>query len=243
MEHPDWEKAIRAEWKTQCVKWQRPAGHPLVARTFDEDEVVEMIKVVLSGQLTMSSRVREFEHRFAQYDCGSNGPPIYLFCRVLGVPHAVMVNSGSSANLLALSALANAAVIDGVTPGDEVLVPAVCWSTSLWPIVQNGLKPVFVDVDPCTLNVDIADLKRKLTARSRAIVLVHVLGMCCPMDDLMAIAAEHRLTVVEDTCESFGSRYDGRCLGTFGRFGCFSFYYSVRRWVSFIYISSCKYAV
>jgi CDP-6-deoxy-D-xylo-4-hexulose-3-dehydrase len=96
----------------------------------------------------MADQVRGFEVRFARY---------------VGAKHAVMVNSGSSANLLALAAASNPARKTRLKPGDEVLIPAVCWSTSLWPIVQMGLKPVFVDANPETLNMDADDLRRKIT--------------------------------------------------------------------------------
>ena len=110
--------------------------------------------------------------------------------------------------------------------GDEVLVPAVCWSTSVWPIVQAGLSPIFVDVDPQTLNVSIDDLRRKLTPRTRAIMVVHVLGNPCDMEAIGAIAAERGLIVIEDTCESLGARSHGRAAGAIGDFGTYSFYYS-----------------
>ena len=170
-----------------------------------------MTEVLLSGQLTMSTRVREFEENFAAY---------------VGAPYAVMVNSGSSANLLATAVAANPRRSKHLKAGDEVLVPAVCWSTSVWPLIQMNLKPVLVDVDPRTLNIDVADLKRKISTRSRALMAVHVLGNCAPMDDVTAVVRAHDLLLIEDTCESLGSRWRGQVLGTLGDFGTYSFYFS-----------------
>jgi len=138
-----------------------------------------------------------------------------------------MVNSGSSANLLACAALCNPARSNRLKAGDEVLLPAVCWSTSVWPLLQFQLVPVFVDVDENTLNMNMEDARRKITPRTRAVLLVHVLGMSAPMVDVMELVQQHNLLLFEDTCESLGSTYQCRALGTFGQFGQYSFYYSV----------------
>eukprot|EP01116_Phalansterium_solitarium_P011651 TRINITY_DN273_c0_g1_i6.p1 TRINITY_DN273_c0_g1~~TRINITY_DN273_c0_g1_i6.p1 ORF type:complete len:785 (+),score=320.56 TRINITY_DN273_c0_g1_i6:102-2357(+) len=209
---PEWVAAIEKEYSDRLSK-QRPSQFlfPLIQRTYGMEEVIAMTKVVLSGQLTMSDNVRRFEAEFAAY---------------VNCPYAVMVNSGSSANLLALAALVNKVRQRHLNTGDEVLVPAVCWSTTLAPILQLGLKPVLVDVDPATLNIDLADVRRKITANTRAMMIVHVLGNCAPMGPLMEIVNQHNLLLIEDTCESLGSRYNGKMLGTFGAFGSYSFYYS-----------------
>ncbi len=215
----DWKQAIEREWqrRAEAQRQASAAGpglvfeFPLIAQSFDHTEIVAMVDTMLSGRLTMASVVREFEARFAE---------------AVGAPHAVMVNSGSSANLLAVAAAANPARARHLRPGDEVLVPAVCWPTSVWPILQHGLTPVFVDTDPRTLNADLADLRARITPRTRGLVAVHVLGNSAAMAGLVGLAAEHGLILIEDTCESLGSRADGRCLGTFGDFGTYSFYYS-----------------
>jgi CDP-6-deoxy-D-xylo-4-hexulose-3-dehydrase len=206
-----WRAAIEEEWRRRHPERQRDAIFPLTNMGFDSREIVAAVDVLLSGQITMGQLVRSFEVAFAEK---------------IGVPYAVMVNSGSSANLLAFAALCNPQRPDRLQPGDEVLVPAVCWSTSFWPIVQHGLRPVFVDVDPRTLNIDLDDLRNRITPRSRALIAVHVLGNAAPMAELLAIVQEHGLALVEDTCESLGSRADGRTLGSHGSFGTFSFYYS-----------------
>jgi CDP-6-deoxy-D-xylo-4-hexulose-3-dehydrase len=111
-------------------------------------------------------------------------------------------------------------------PGDEVIIPVVCWSTSLWPIVQFGLKPVFVDIDPNNLNIDIEKLKKAITKKTKAIFCVHVLGVSADMFKIIEIAKNNNLIIIEDTCESFGSKYNNKLLGTFGDVSTFSFYYS-----------------
>jgi len=137
------------------------------------------------------------------------------------------VNSGSSANLLAVSALVNPARNRRLAPGDQVAVPAVCWSTSLWPLVQMGLCPVLIDVEPSTLNLSIQSLLRAIESHSiRAVMMVHILGCSTDLPALRRIVEEHDLLLVEDTCESLGSTQNGRWLGTLGDFGTFSFYFS-----------------
>lgn len=185
---------------------------PLVDSSYDNSEILSCISTLLSGQLTMSTQVRNFERQFADY-CAA--------------PHAVMVNSGSSANLLALSVLTNPLRRVHLKPGDKVGVPAVCWSTSLWPVLQTGLVPVLIDVDPDTLNMSLAALKDTLSRHDlKALMLVHVLGNATDMGQLLALAAENELILIEDTCESLGSTYNGRSLGSIGSFGTFSFYFS-----------------
>jgi len=174
--------------------------------------MLAMIDSLLTGQLSMGPNVLKMEE---------------AFCKYTGSKYAVMVNSGSSANLLALSA-AYFVHLDNekkcLRPGSEVLVPAVCWSTSVWPIVQLGLKPVFVDVDPFTLNVCLKDLRKKITKNSSGFVAVHVMGNACNMDELLEICEEFNLVLIEDTCESLGSKFKNKLLGTFGEYGTYSFF-------------------
>jgi CDP-6-deoxy-D-xylo-4-hexulose-3-dehydrase len=208
----DWKTLVGEEWrKRQAAKPVNRNYFPLIEQTFDPDEIISVMDVVMSGQLTMSENVKEFERQFASY---------------VGAPYAVMVNSGSSANLLAMAVAANPVRKKHFNNGDEVLVPSVCWSTSVWPIFQMGLKPIFVDVDPQTLNADLEDVKRKTTSKTRGMVVVHILGNSAPMTELFDFVREHDLIVLEDTCESLGSRYQGKNLGAFGDFGSYSFYFS-----------------
>ncbi len=185
---------------------------PLVDSSYDNQEIISCMATLLSGQLTMGAKVREFEASFARY-CGA--------------PYAVMVNSGSSANLLALSAITNPLRARRLVPGDKVAVPAVCWSTSLWPIIQMGLIPVLIDTDPNTLNLSIPSLKRALMQHQlKAVMMVHILGNSTNLNELLQLVAEHHLLLIEDTCESLGSRFAGQTLGSIGEFGTFSFYFS-----------------
>lgn len=208
----NWQELVSQEWRKRCdAKVVKPDYFPLIEQTFDPEEIVAVMDVVMSGQLTMAHNVREFERQFAAY---------------VGAPYAVMVNSGSSANLLAMAVAANPMRSNYLKAGDEVLVPAVCWSTSVWPIFQMGLTPVFVDVDPTTLNADLKDLRRKITPKTKGMVAVHILGNSAPMDELLQIVREHNLIVLEDTCESLGSRFKGKNLGAHAEFGSYSFYYS-----------------
>jgi perosamine synthetase len=133
------------------------------------------------------------------------------------VSHAVAVSSGTSALHLALLAL-------GVGPGDEVIVPALSYVASANPVVYTGARPVFVDVNYSTWNLDLRQLEHRITSRTKAIIPVHLYGHPVNMDALMAIASEHGLWVVEDACEAHGAEVGGRRVGSIGHIGCFSFY-------------------
>ena len=185
--------------------------YPLLSNAFSESDISEGQKILKSKQITMSSKTKLFEKKFAEY---------------IGSKFALMVNSGSSANLLALSLLTNPMRKKRLNPGDEVIVPVVCWSTSLWPIIQHGLKPVFVDIDLNNLNISLKELEKKITKKTKAIFCVHVLGLSADMLKLKRIANKNKLMIVEDTCESFGTKFKNKFLGTFGEAGTFSFYYS-----------------
>jgi len=207
----DWKQVIRDEWNRRRRGDPPESFFPLINQGFDEREIIATVDALLSGRLTLADQVRSFEARFA---------------KTVGAPYAVMVNSGSSANLLALAAASNPARARRLSARDEVLIPAVCWSTSLWPIVQMGLRPVFVDSSPDTLNVDLDDLRRKITAKTRALMAVHILGNAAPMGEVLELVEKHGLVLIEDSCESLGVRFRGHCVGTIGDFGSYSFYYS-----------------
>jgi len=184
---------------------------PLHVPSFGADEVNEAIDCLLSTRVTMGDKVRRFEAMWAEY---------------LGVAEAVMVNSGSSANLVAAATLVNPAFPRPLVPGDEVIVPAVAWSTTYFPLVNVGLVPVLVDVDLDTFTIDPEAVARAVGPRTRALLPVHLLGNACDMRALGALAARHDLVVVEDTCEAHGARFEGKMAGTFGAIGTFSFYFS-----------------
>ena len=185
--------------------------YPLIGRPFSSGDIIAGAEVLLTSKITMSQITENFEKQFAKY---------------LGVKYALMVNSGSSANLLALFALINPKNKNKLNINDECILPALCWSTSLWPIVQAGLKPKFVDADIKTFNINLDDLERKITKKTKAILAVHILGNSTNMKRLKSIASSNKLTLIEDTCESLGSKYSGKHLGTFGKFGTYSMYVS-----------------
>ncbi len=138
-----------------------------------------------------------------------------------------MVNSGSSANLLVVDALLRRSQVEApLRPGDEVLVPGLAWPTTVWPLVQLGLTPVFVDIDPVTLSIDLESAHAALGPRTRAMFLVHVLGRAADMTALGRFCADHGLHLLEDSCESLGAHWAERHVGTFGLAGSFSFYFS-----------------
>ena len=185
--------------------------YPLLTNAFSAKDINAGINVLRSKRLTMSKITKKFEN---------------IFAKKIGSKYALMTNSGSSANLLALSCLTNPLIKNKIPNGSEVIIPAICWSTSLWPIIQNNLKPVFVDVELETFNIDIKSIEKKITKKTKAIMLVHVLGTSANMTKLLKIAKKYKLDLIEDTCESLGAKYNDKKLGTIGRFGTYSFYYS-----------------
>jgi CDP-6-deoxy-D-xylo-4-hexulose-3-dehydrase len=185
--------------------------YSLLDDAFSKKDLAEGVKVILSKKITMSKITSQFEKEFA---------------KSIGSKFAVMVNSGSSANLLAVFAACNPLRKNRFVPGDEAIIPAVLWSTSLWPLVQAGLKPIFVDIDPSTLNADIKLLISKINSRTKLIMAIHVLGNSTDIETLRKICTQKKIILIEDTCESLGSKFKNKNLGTFGDFGTYSFYYS-----------------
>ena len=179
--------------------------------TFGAEEINAIIEVLLSTRVTQGPKVKAFEAAFSEA-CGAR--------------HSVVNNSGSSANLLGIAAVANVKTENGLRPGDEVLVPALSWSTTVWPLVQLGLVPVVVDIDPKTLNVDVEQLERAIGPKTRGVLLVHVYGNPCEMDQIVSLCKDRDLILMEDCCEALGARYKNTPVGRFGRFGTFSFYFS-----------------
>lgn len=184
--------------------------YPLACSTWDECETEAIAEVMASERYTMGDRVREFEARFADR---------------FGCRYAIMVNSGSSANLLAVAAQRYCSH-NPLAPGDEVIVPAVSWSTTYFPLHQYGLKLRFVDVDLDTLNMDLDEAERAVTDRTRAILAVNLLGAPNDFDRIAEIRARHDLILLEDNCESMGATFGGKHAGTFGACGTFSTFFS-----------------
>jgi len=184
--------------------------YELAASSWGDEEIEAMQRVIQSGILTMGENVRRFES---------------AFCEKFGVKHALMVSSGSTANLVGVAALFYKKQRP-LQRGDEVIVPAISWSTTYYPLQQYGLKLRFVDVELDTLNMDVSKLKQALTPRTRMVMAVSILGNPCALDVLRAFCDEHDLYLFEDNCESMGATLDGRQCGTFGDIGTFSCFFS-----------------
>ncbi|CAM4332915.1 DegT/DnrJ/EryC1/StrS family aminotransferase [Paenibacillus alkaliterrae] len=184
--------------------------YPLASSSWDEAERKAIESVMDSGMYTMGSVTAQFE---------------LTFSRFVGSKYGVMVNSGSSANLLAVAALfyTNAG---SLAEGDEVIVPAVSWATTYYPLYQYGLKLKFVDIDRDTLNYNLAALKEAVTEQTRMIVIVNLLGNPNDFHAIKKIAGTRSIILLEDNCESLGAIFDGKQAGTFGVIGTFSFFFS-----------------
>lgn len=182
--------------KAVTLDYEAVANRPLVSQK-GMDAVNDLMR---KGKISQSPTVREFEKRFAAY---------------VGAKHALAVNNGTASLGTALFAV-------GATLGDEVIVPSYTFWATVAPIVAEHATPVFCDVDPDTYCVDPADIERKITSRTKAIMLVHVWGNPCDMDAVMAIARKHRLAVIEDASHAHGATYKGKKVGTIGDIGCFS---------------------
>ena len=176
--------------------------------TWNEDEIKAVHDVINSRHVTMGDYVKNYENNFAEK---------------FGGKYAVMSNSGSSANLLAIASL----VYSGrLKKGDEVLVTAVSWSTTYFPLSQMGLKIRLIDININTLNVDISLLEDAITDNTKAIMTVNLLGNPNNYKDIKNICQRYKLILLEDNCESMGASYDGKMTGTFGIIGTYSTYYS-----------------
>jgi CDP-6-deoxy-D-xylo-4-hexulose-3-dehydrase len=184
--------------------------YPLSAATYDVEEILAAVDSLCSFRTTMWEKTREFEEHFSLR---------------FGFSESVMVNSGSSADLVTAFAMIDPRV-GGLKPGDEVLMPGLTWPTHIWSAMMAGLKVRFVDVDPTTLNIDVADLEAKITDRTRAVWLVHLMGNPCDMEAVIRLTEKHELLLAEDCCEALGAEFDGRPVGSFGMAGTFSFFFS-----------------
>ena len=183
---------------------------PISGRVFDGAEMRLLVDSSLDFWLTTGRFAEQFEKEFARW---------------FGIRECVLVNSGSSANLLAVSALTSPKLGDRrLQPGDEVITLAAGFPTTVNPIIQNNLVPVFIDVAVPTYNVDVAQLEQALSPRTRALFFAHTLGNPFDLDAVKAFAARHDLWLIEDTCDAVGAVYRGRKVGTFGDLATTSFY-------------------
>lgn len=184
--------------------------YPLASTTWDSLEIEAMQEVIASGNFTMGRHVREFEQAFAAY---------------FGSKYAVMSNSGSSANLLALAAMRYSSKHD-FGERDEVIVPAVSWSTTYYPVTQLGFKLKFIDINLASLNADLGLLRQAINEKTAGILAVNLLGNPAELIQMRQLADEHDIFFIEDNCESMGAKVGGKFAGTYGDIGTFSSFFS-----------------
>lgn len=174
-----------------------------------EAEVEALVGAVLDGWFGLAAKGRAFEQELARY---------------LGVEHVLYTNSGSSANLIAVSTLAQRMIHAHLKRGDEVVTPAATFPTTVFPLVQNGLVPVFVDAEPATLNARPELIEEAITEKTRLLMIPHTMGNPNDMTALLRLKKEHGLFLIEDTCDALGSTFRGQKMGTFGDLATTSFY-------------------
>ncbi|HOU11778.1 MAG TPA: lipopolysaccharide biosynthesis protein RfbH [Anaerolineae bacterium] len=213
-------EALRREILDKVAEYHNVAHRPAAftpgetfvnygGRVYDERELQSAVEAVLDFWLTDGPRVETFSERLGQY---------------VGLKRILTVNSGSSANLVAMTTLRSRQLDHPLQPGDEVITPAATFPTTVAPIVQNQLMPVFVDCKLGTYNINVNLLEAALSEKTRAVFVPHILGNPVEMDVVMDFAQAHNLYMIEDTCDALGSRYDGAYCGTFGHLSTFSFY-------------------
>ncbi len=177
---------------------------------YDEKEIINLVNIALDARFAAGAVAHEFEKKLAEF---------------LGVKYCLLTNSGSSANLLAISALTSTKLKDRrLKPGNEVITAACGFPTTINPIIQNNLVPVFVDIDISTCNIKADMIEEAISERTKAIFVAHTLGNPCEIDKIMKICVENDLFFIEDNCDALGSRYNGRYTGTFGHISTLSFY-------------------
>ena len=183
---------------------------PVSGRVFDAAEMINLIDSSLEFWLTTGRYADQFEREFARW---------------MSVRHAILCNSGSSANLLALSALTSPKLEERqLRPADEVITVAAGFPTTVNPIVQNQLTPVFLDIELGTYNVDVSLLETAVSPRTKAIMIAHTLGNPFNLDAVLEVANNHNLWLIEDNCDAVGTKYNGRLTGSFGHLSTVSFY-------------------
>ena len=183
---------------------------PYAGRIYNEKEIISLVDSALDFWLTAGRFAKQFEERFAKF---------------LGVKHCILTNSGSSANLLAISALTSPKLGERrLRSGDEVITTACAFPTTVNPIIQNNLIPVFIDVDVGTYNIQTDKIEEAISKKTKAIFLAHTLGNPFDLNKIQKICEKYNLWLIEDNCDALGSKYDGKYTGTFGHIATFSFY-------------------
>jgi|SRR3989344_2344300 len=207
------ERALHRYYKTQFTKKSFIPGQspvPVSGKVFDEEELLLGVEAVLDGWWTEGRFAQEFEKQFSSF---------------LGIRYVSLVNSGSSANLIALSALTSSVFGKRtLKPGDEVITVATGFPTTINPIIQNRCIPVLIDVDRRTKNATVSAIQKAVSNKTKAIMMAHTLGNPMPLDGIMELVKKHNLWFIEDCCDALGSTYAGKMVGTFGHVATFSFY-------------------
>ncbi len=185
---------------------------PLAFPPYNAEEVCEALDSMVNLQTTMGKKVRKFESEFGKY---------------VGTKYSIMVNSGSSANLLALSILTNPHLGNKrIKNNDEIITPAVTWPTTVYPISNVGAIPKFVDVNLDDFSINVDEIENAITKKTKAVMLVHLLGNPCDMKKIKKIVKKHDLWLIEDACEAHGTKYYKKHVGSFGDLSTFSFFAS-----------------
>ena len=185
-------------------------NYELASSSWGEEEIQAIHRVITSGRYTMGNHVQQFEEKFAEK---------------FGIKHALMLSSGSTADLVGIAALFYKKDRP-LQRGDEVIVPSISWATTYYPLHQYGLRLRFLDVDLDTLNMDVSRLEQALTPKTRMVVAVSILGNPCALDVIRKFCDEHGLYMFEDNCESMGAELNGKLCGTFGDIGTYSTFFS-----------------
>ena len=185
--------------------------YPLNNNNLSKKDLNAAIRVIKSKRITMGNKTKDFEKKFQ---------------KKIKANYALMVNSGSSANLLSLFASCNPMRKIRFKLGDEAIIQSLCWPTSLWPLVQTGLKINFVDIDPETLNVKADEVIKKVSKKTKVILIINVLGLSSDIKKIRNFCNTKKIILIEDNCEALGAKFGNKFLGTFGDFSSFSFFYS-----------------
>ncbi|MDP2921141.1 MAG: lipopolysaccharide biosynthesis protein RfbH [Candidatus Omnitrophota bacterium] len=212
MEKKDIFKLVKEYYKAYHKKSAFSPGKDKIhyaGRVYNEKEMISAVDAVLDFWLTAGKYTKEFERKFSE---------------ILGVKNTILVSSGSSANLVAIAGLMSNRLKDRLKPGDEIITCGLAFPTTVAPIIQNRLVPVFVDARMDTFNIDEGLLEKAVSGRVRAIQVTHTLGNPCDMEKIMEFSDRHDLYVIEDACDALGSKFDGRITGSFGDIATFSFY-------------------
>jgi len=203
---------IKLEFNELKKRYAESSAHiDLMGVPFDHEEVSDAVESLLTTRVTMGKKVRLFENAWAEY---------------INMKECLMVNSGSSANLVALSALTSEEVDNRIAPGSEVITPALTWSTSVFPIINVNARPRLIDVNKEEFIVDVESIKEAITSKTSAIMPVHLLGNPVDMPAIMDLAEDHHLWVIEDCCEAHGAKIGNNKVGSFGHVSTFSFFFS-----------------